>query len=760
MALESFYGGKPGVSPVIKARFKYIDTNDLAYQARNAHSTILTKEEAIRLNDFYNQNGYREGDSITWNPNTLKPFTMEECFKDPEYKDVWYEELCIIDTDSKTNTNNGKLFKRTLATSNNSSLHAEYLGQIVGPSGGIPNIEIGSLDDIRKKAAGRNNNGDYENIDNWEYVYPTNLNDNIVITRDSVKDDENREDDFQKIAVLESNSSMTIPGKQIENNQITYNDNIKYTWCNIKKFNGDDEDLAWIYLGFQFPAPFFDITATDINYSSNETNLVTHTNKEGNDTQNHPFYHNLEFKIPRGTRGIGLEEIFILNKDKWLADFKNKINIYKISAIHYNVETDLYSIVETYNETSTIWLDKNETNDININNLSCWVGKWNLFNPKTSDIISVYVYLANYKDISNIELNENITNSNFGKLTITYSDGTTTTITAPLIKSVSLNTTLNDSNYGQFTIISSNNNTLLDTKIPLIKSMDINDTTKEITYLLNIDNINSKRQLQTGGFFLNLIEESYIDKRGHLLVLYGSSEYRPADNTSSDSSNGLYDFYTGNSYNGKIQNQKWVKINNSSENSETTKWWHDLGIVYKKNGLQIVKEYIPNWKKINGIISYDKIIVENNDSELELEPTTDTIITLLNNDNIYKDGLILDDKNLPIQGLVFVKHLIKPSENNEDVEVETCTGFFYYDYTESSWAYLDSWDSLTIEKSEAVVKVDPFSWDDSHAGNIIYPLKDDINPIFTFKTSELSLVDLTYDEQEAIGNCPWRDIQE
>ena len=42
MSLESFYGGKQGVSPVIKNRFKYINVDDEAYKDRNTHSTILT----------------------------------------------------------------------------------------------------------------------------------------------------------------------------------------------------------------------------------------------------------------------------------------------------------------------------------------------------------------------------------------------------------------------------------------------------------------------------------------------------------------------------------------------------------------------------------------------------------------------------------------------------------------------------------------------------------------------------------------------
>ena len=88
MALESFYGGKPGFSPVIKASFKYINNEDPAYQ------TALIN------------NGN--------NAAALKEYTMDECFKDINYTDVWYGELCIIDTENKMNPNNGKLYRRTL----------------------------------------------------------------------------------------------------------------------------------------------------------------------------------------------------------------------------------------------------------------------------------------------------------------------------------------------------------------------------------------------------------------------------------------------------------------------------------------------------------------------------------------------------------------------------------------------------------------------------------------------------------------------
>lgn len=61
MALESFYGGKPGYSPVIKGTFKYISENDSKY--RN-----LTEDQ---------KNAAKAANEV-----------MNLCFQDPEYKDV------------------------------------------------------------------------------------------------------------------------------------------------------------------------------------------------------------------------------------------------------------------------------------------------------------------------------------------------------------------------------------------------------------------------------------------------------------------------------------------------------------------------------------------------------------------------------------------------------------------------------------------------------------------------------------------------
>lgn len=90
MALESFYGGKPGISPVIRNSFKFISTSDPAYNDKLNQtfnmSNLSPKEQAILKTIDENLN--IESANVAWTDTLLKPFTMDECFKDPEYKDV------------------------------------------------------------------------------------------------------------------------------------------------------------------------------------------------------------------------------------------------------------------------------------------------------------------------------------------------------------------------------------------------------------------------------------------------------------------------------------------------------------------------------------------------------------------------------------------------------------------------------------------------------------------------------------------------
>lgn len=493
MALESFYGGKQGVSPVIKARFKYINKDDQAYKDRidpNGDNsgglvTAVTEEEATWLTDAGIKQGetvtldnndqdayepttegsgvsYKKGDLIKWNAVGLKPFTMDECLKDINYRDVWYGELCIIDTDSKYNPNNGKIYRRTLKQVNNhnarvsDTLYAEYVGQIVGPTGGIPKFDISSVDVARQKATGqaKTYNEDVASQNprqDWSYSYRKE-SDKYVISSEIPSD----YDSIGVFAANDNNSNIDmVPGKVINNNTITYNDSVRYTWCNVTRKNeeGVDQD-SWIYLGFEIPYTSWDITYNPISYTQSpfvdDTQIVN--------GMLHPFYHNLTFNIPRGARGIGPEEIFIVGKNG-----KTKPStLYQFNAIAYDSTQDIFSIA-------------NNAQVITPTEKTYWVGKWVLRNPGTPDTTDVYQYLGPYQDIADVKFNDET-----GKIEIKYSkDSNYTPINDPIdyTKSLTINVNQNSDNFGKLYKISNivgTNNTEI-TTLPLIKEIKIDD---------------------------------------------------------------------------------------------------------------------------------------------------------------------------------------------------------------------------------------------------------------------------------------------
>ena len=544
MALESFYGGKPGISPVIRASFKYISTQDPAYDAKKGQSvkvSDLSNREKALFEKILNRS-LSDNDNVDWNETTLAPFTMDECFKDSTYHDVWYNELCIIDTENKLNPNNGKLFRRTLkrvdtVLNAGDTDYAEYIGQIVGPSGGVPNIRFGSIDDMRKQATGLqntlptdgiNDDNPAADISSWDYSYPTkDENDKLIITTaNPAKDNDNdRSNDYEKIAILdskESGSIQVVPGKVND----TYNDDIKYTWCNVRRTltNGNDQD-AWIYLGFEIPYTVFDVKGIEKNYTYDGDIFKDNSDKS------HPFYKNYEFYIPRGTRGIGPEEI-ILVRDR--AAFFSKIlpqgsELYYKNAIEYNIQNDLYSIKENadYLDSNGSLHHNNEKED-NVLKRSFWVAKWTLFNPKNSDPETIYQFIDNYQDIDNVELNTNIDDRYYGNFTINYSTGDNEGLHIPLVKSINVDTNDNSNDYGKVTTTFSDTTNIQWTGIlPLIKNITYRSKEEIIE---NQPNLKAGFDFEYAGNKIIHLNKTIHDianleiKNGHLYVTYKDTD--------------------------------------------------------------------------------------------------------------------------------------------------------------------------------------------------------------------------------------------
>ena len=627
MALESFYGGKPGISPVIRNSFKFIDKDDPAYIAKKNSSTPYSKlsSKEIALLEIVDPSLKSKMEqelngSINWNNenyNYLKPFTMDECFADPNYRDVWYSELCIIDTDNKMNPNNGKIFRRTLkrtatAIGAGDTLYAEYIGQIVGPSGGIPRLDFGSLDAEREKAIGTRATYKTDEVSEeisldtstWEYTYKDNEGNISTAIPDEIND----------ITISDSGDSANIqmvPGKgKDENNNDVYHDKIRYTWCNVRRTVDGENGDAWIYLGFEIPYTVFDIDIQKKSYRYNGDYLTNNstmpeiTDDNGNLIPNpnyHPFSKSYTFNIPRGTRGIGPEEIFIVGKD----NKQKPTPLYSFDAIKYlsekNNNDPVYGIDfnNTDNNDGIIIEEDNYyiprgTEQINPSEKTYWVAKWTLYNPEDKFEPVVYQYLGSYKDIDEINIDTNLKiddennpgqkkeNPNYGNVTIIYSnsDEVKKIATLPLIKNAEY-----DPSTGQITFEHAGGperNVTTTNAISYVSNIQVLDD-GTIQYQLNTESGNNTWHLMTK--IKDIIEAKIATnenisnftngKVGHLYV-----KYRPDPNTWVDL--GLVNI---NSTLGIVV-QDTLKTDDESQETETIGSWLDE--LNAENGRRVI----------------------------------------------------------------------------------------------------------------------------------------------------------------------------
>ena len=274
--MDSFYGGKQGVSFIIKSRFTSIG-------------------EMVK--------NFKTGN---------------------EFTDVWYGEYCIIDTPNKNDKDNGKIYRRGMLSSINATLGgAEYIGQIVGPSSGTPFFKFGSL-----KGVLGHSNENFEPNKGDIRVYPTKTDENGDVSEVNYRQDINGNWIDNKDPIVASSYKASrgdlVAGmiKTTDGSTITrkYNDDIKWSWCNIRKANTNSE--SWFYLGFEIPYLVTEFQTKTISpYNENGkanfeigTTLYQTTieQKEADDGQKHPFYSLWELGIPKGIKGDSLGNLKVI----------------------------------------------------------------------------------------------------------------------------------------------------------------------------------------------------------------------------------------------------------------------------------------------------------------------------------------------------------------------------------------------------------------------------------------------------------------
>lgn len=256
----------------------------------------------------------------------------KEFAKGAGYNKVWYGEYCIIDSVNKNSKENGRIYRRGYTG-------PEYIGQIVGPKGGDGNFAIGSINDVAKfvgsdlfasQGADSANDKNYRNYptvnkdgkikNNWAQVgenvkdvvdkgYPLNESANYFQSQ-NYNDPELVNSD---VAIQEFNNSngSLVPGK---NNDGTYNDSIRWNYCNVRVLNKDNKDVpdeldTWMYIGFEFPYSVFEMNATKVKHYK-KANI-----EELEESKEHPYYWKYNIDVPAGRPGQDLVSIYVQDYD-------------------------------------------------------------------------------------------------------------------------------------------------------------------------------------------------------------------------------------------------------------------------------------------------------------------------------------------------------------------------------------------------------------------------------------------------------------
>ena len=277
--MESFYGGRQGISFIIVKRFDGINIpKDTSFTVKyfafdtSENNFILDENNnpIERTNDTYKlYNDWKlhekDGSSIIYKEKEgVFPFQyaegMVQCFSQGGITTdiVNYGEYVIIDTPNKNDLDNGKVYRRGLDYQNDLG-GAEYIGQIIGPTGSSPEIYMDSFTALVDEGGPQIS---YENDD-------------------------------------------IIPGMELDaDGQMIFNDAIHSSWVTLRDEYGN---ITGCKIGFQFPYHVFNFTAEGVSpYTTGE--LI-----ERIDDKQHPYFSKWKISVPKGIKGDALTNLHIVN---------------------------------------------------------------------------------------------------------------------------------------------------------------------------------------------------------------------------------------------------------------------------------------------------------------------------------------------------------------------------------------------------------------------------------------------------------------
>lgn len=248
------------------------------------------------------------------------------------FREVWYEDLCIIDTQNKNHPDNGKVFMRGLDYQNAMG-GAIYKFQIVGPSSGTPFFQVDTIENVEKISTKTLEENTYRR-------YPISQNaDGTVVTNWKQDASGNWQDvggTLKKDFKFNVQNRTLVPGKDGK----SFNDDIEYTWVNIRK---DDEDAdSWFYVGMRFPYTVIDYKAHAISQYDAAGNIKKDADMVSIgriDDKTHPFWEYWDMSIPKGLKGDTLRNLKVIEMKE---ELRNKV--YATEHITVNPTTGLATV--------------------------------------------------------------------------------------------------------------------------------------------------------------------------------------------------------------------------------------------------------------------------------------------------------------------------------------------------------------------------------------------------------------------------------
>ena len=415
---------------------------------------------------------------------------MVKAFKGgPNYTDVWYGEFCIIDTPNKNDKDNGKIYERGYNYQNDMG-GAIYKGQVVGPSSGTPYFAMDSIDAVTKISEKdiSKNPYTYRRFPVITDQYPTGKDENgnyITAANGNIATF-----DFGKPDVL-------VPGKDENGN---FNDNIKYTWCNIREDNADSD--SWFYVGWQIPylTVDYDIhTNSPYNAQGVREDKSTIVRK---DDKTHPFYEQWGIGVPHGIKGDAIRNLKVITPQ---ANEK----IYPWTAL-------------TINDKGVATIDTNAGNYEGYNDdvakgHQIVVFDYYAFDQQINP--SPYrIYVGDFNVVKSVKVSDN------GTLTISYTskDNDVQNNLVKWVNSVSLSTEVG-TNGGKFVVTYNNGSAPYEADLEWIKDITI-DNNGDVTYTY----VGRDKVIETAK--LKWLDDITLDEdNGHMSIVFNNTAFDKHD---------------------------------------------------------------------------------------------------------------------------------------------------------------------------------------------------------------------------------------